>query len=94
MGGKEKANVRFEIVIVNKTGKMFDPSMVSISMQSGNSEAEQIYDSAGGLSGSPSTPLLDGREAKFSVGFNVALATDLVMSVHTDFEHEATIFTS
>jgi Transposase and inactivated derivatives len=62
-----KAYVKFTVTIVNGTGKTFDPSMFSASAQSANLEADEVYDTAGGLNGSPDTKLLKGREAKFVI---------------------------
>ena len=94
MTGKEKNNVVFTITLVNKSGKVFDPTMFSASMQSGNTEAEQVFDSANDVGGSPQTKLLNGREAKFQIAFNVSNPKDLVMEVRPSFEHESVIFTS
>lgn len=76
--------IRFTVTIVNKTGKPFDPTLVYLTMQSGNKEAEQIFDSAKGLNGSPMTKVLDGRESQFDVGFNVKNPKDLVLDVSLD----------
>lgn len=80
-GGKP---MRFTVTIVNETGAVFDPSMAYMTMQSGNEEAEQIFDSEAGMNGSPSTKLLDGREAKFDIAFAVKNPADLVLEFEPD----------
>jgi len=88
-------HIAFDITVVNKTGANYDVSCDSLSMQSGNAEAEQIFDSENGLEGSPSTALLDGRESKFRVGFTVSDPTDLVLQYSScDFDAEPAFFVS
>lgn len=88
------AHLRFEVTIANNTGTDYDPNHFLTSLQSGSTEAEEVYDSAQGLGGSPSTTLLDGREVVFSIGYSVSVPDDLVMEVSPDFDRESVIFTS
>jgi hypothetical protein len=90
----EKANayVRYTITIVNGTGKIFDPSMFSASLQSANVEGAQVFDSENGIGGGPETKLLKGRESKFSIGFGVSDLKDVVLEVTPSFEHESVLF--
>lgn len=88
-----KSSVVFTVTVVNKTGKPYDPSIFMLSMQSGNEEASQIFDSQNNLGGSPSTKILNGREAKFKAAFNVANPKDLVLEVTPGFEYDSVIFT-
>jgi hypothetical protein len=81
----------FDVLVVNNTGKNFDPSMIYMSLQSGDTEGEEVFDSEGGYEGTPSTKLLDGRQAKYKVGFGVADPNDLNTG---DFEQEATLYTN
>jgi hypothetical protein len=85
--------IKLTVTIVNKTGKRFDPSMFTASMQKGNEEAEEIFDSANGVEGAPSTKLLNGREAKFVIAFEAKTSDDLVLEVAPSFEHESVIYT-
>lgn len=84
--------VTFNVTIINDTGKTFDPSMFTATVQSGNTEASEVFDE--GLEGAPMTKLLDGREAKFKIGFAVADAKDLVLEASPDFMSEPVIFTN
>ena len=65
-----------------------------IEVQSGNTEADQVFDSENDVGGGPSTKLLNGREAKFKIAFTVANPKDLVMEVRPSFEHESVLFTN
>lgn len=86
-------SVQFTVKIVNKTGNSFDPSLLYASIQSGNTEGEQIFDSAKGMEGAPSTTVLDGRESTFPIAFGVQDPTDLVLEINTgDWERDSTIF--
>lgn len=87
--------MRFTVIIVNHTGTNFDPSGFSATLQSGNREAEQIYDSGAGI-GRPDTKLLDGREVEFDIAFGVSDPSDLVLEVSPDwdFDRASAIFVS
>ena len=87
-----KAYVRMDITIVNGTSKPFKPSLFSATMQSGNTQASTVFDSQANLGGSPSTTLLPGREAKFSLGFGVTDPKDIVFEVRPSFDHVAVIW--
>ncbi len=86
--------VSFEIKIVNGTSEIFDPLLFSTTMQSGNTEASQVFDSEQGVGGSPSTPVLPGREVVFRQAYGVNDPADLVMQVSPSFDHDPAIFTS
>ncbi len=88
------AYLSFEVKIVNGTTANFDPSAFNSSLQSSNVEAAEVFDSANGFEGSPSTTLLAGREAVFKIGYGVSDPADLVLEVHPDFEHDSVIFTT
>lgn len=89
-------HLKFEIRLVNSTGKPFDPALVYATLQSGNEEAEAVFDSENGVGDSPSTKLLDGREVKWTVGFGVKDPSDLVMEISPDagIEYAGAIFTN
>jgi hypothetical protein len=87
--------VYFTFTIVNKTGKAFDPTLFSVTVQSGSTEAESIYDTGKGISGTPDTKILNNRQATFKKAFSVTDPKDLVVEVNPAvFEYEAIIFTS
>lgn len=86
--------IKFTVTIVNHSPDNYDPSLFHADAQSGNAEAEQIFDSAGGLSGSPSTVLLPEREVTFPVGFSVTDPADLVMQIRPGFDYKDAIFVS
>lgn len=87
------SSVQFTVKVVNKTGAPFDPTLMFLSMQSGNTEAGQIFDFGKGMEGSPNTTVLDGRETTFPVAFGVQDPSDLVLEVNTgDWSKDATIF--
>lgn len=90
-----EAYVAMTVKIVNKTGKPYDPSMFYATMQSGNEEAEQVFDSENDFNGNPDTKVLNGREVKFKIGYGVKDPKDLVLEVTPEpITYEATIFTS
>lgn len=87
-----KAYVKFTVTLVNGTGKMFDPSMVSATVQSANIEGSNVFDS--NVGGSPSTKLLKGREVKYVVAFGVDDPKDIVMEITPGFDYESAMFTN
>jgi hypothetical protein len=76
--------VRFTFTIVNKTGKPFDAGLFLATLQSGNKEATEIYDDQNDINGSPSTKVLNGREAQWDAAYNVKDPKDLVLEVQPD----------
>lgn len=86
--------VSLQITVVNGTGAPFDPVLLTTTVQSGNTEASQIFDSAKGLEGSPSTKILAGRESTYKVAFSVADPKDIVVEFTPDFTHESVLFAS
>jgi hypothetical protein len=88
------AFIVFDVKIVNGTQQNYDPVIFSVTMQSANVEEEQVFDSADGIEGSPSTVLLPGRESVFRIAFGATNPNDLVMEVSPSFEHQSVIFTS
>jgi hypothetical protein len=93
-GDKFKYAVQFTVVIVNKTGKTFDPSMTTANVQSGDVEGEEIFDSANGFNGSPDTKVLNGRQTKFKVAFGVANPKDIVFEFAPGFEYSSQLWTN
>jgi hypothetical protein len=87
------AYVVFEVTITNGTAADYEPLVIT-SVQSGDAEAEEVFDSENGLEGAPSTTLLPGREVTFQIGYGVADAADLVMEVTPGFQYENAIFVS
>lgn len=68
--------------------------MFDASAQSGNVEASQVFDSAQGMEGTPSTTLLPGRESVSTIVFAVTDPDDLVVEVTPGCEYDPAIFTS
>jgi hypothetical protein len=94
-GGEGAAHhVAFTVTIVNNTGKIYEPSMFTTTVQSANAEGDQVYDSQNGMEGAPMTKVLPGRESKFKIAYGVESVEDIVMEVSPGFEYQSTIFTS
>jgi hypothetical protein len=82
----------FTITITNKTGKPYDPTLFNVTAQSVGKESESIYDSDNDLTGSPTTSVLDGRDATFAVGFGVADPADVVLEISPGFDYDSALF--
>ena len=60
-GGEDyDEHVKFTVTVDNKTGESVDLSGFYMTMQSGRSEGEEVFDTDNNLEGSPSTTLLAG----------------------------------
>ena len=83
---KSKLYLKFTVTVVNKSDKPIDLGMTYISVQSGNKEAHQLFDSQSGLQGPPNAKVRRGTESEFDVGFGVVDPDDLVMelALHDD----------
>lgn len=88
------AYLAFDVTVVNGSDDVYETSMFGTSAQSGNTEADEVFDTAQGFDGAPSTKLLPGREATFKIGYGVSTPSDIVMEVSPGFEYQAAIFTS
>ena len=91
---KAPAYAKFKVTIVNGTKEALDASLMYITVQSGDVEAAEVYDSEGGLNGAPQTKVLPGRQATYWVGFGVQNMKDIVMEVSDPLAHEPAIFTN
>jgi len=93
--GNEPSFLRFQITVVNGTAENYDPALFYVTMQSGNVESQEVYDSENGINGSPTTAILPGREGTWPVVFGVMDPADLVMQVKPDLgiSMEPVIFT-
>jgi hypothetical protein len=91
-----KAYLRYTITVVNKSTERLDLGLTYITVQSNNNEAEQVFDSANELEGSPSTKLLKGRESEWDVAFGLANSNDVVMEIalQDDFERPSLIYST
>lgn len=88
------AHVAFTIIVVNGTAAPFDPAMMMVTAQSGNTEASEVYDTENGFGGSPMTTVLPGRETSYKVGFGVSDPNDIVLEFTPSWDHDASIWTS
>ncbi|WP_062464638.1 hypothetical protein [Demequina soli] len=77
--------VAFDVTIDNGTDAAFDPSGFNATVASGDREAEQVFDSAKDVDGSPSTSVQPGRKVTFTIAYGVSDPDDLTMDVSVDF---------
>lgn len=91
---KAPAYLSFPVTVVNGSSTNYDPALFNATVQSANVEGAQVFDSAQGVNGSPSTTVLPGRESAFRVVFGVTDPADLVLEVTPSFEYDPAIFTS
>lgn len=87
------AGLVMDVTIVNGSPTPFDPSMGYATAQTGNTEAEEIFDSENGLEGSPSTSVLPGREVTYKMAFTGTDLDSFVLEFAPSFDHGPLIFT-
>lgn len=78
---KSKRYLKFTVTVVNKSNKPIDLGLTYISVESGNEEAREVFDSISGLRGPPVTKVSKGRESEFDAGFGVADPKDLLLEI-------------
>ncbi len=94
IGGPAPASfVAFDVTVLNGTAADFEPTLL-FSLQSGSTSEEQLFDSGGGLDGTPYQTLLPGRSVAFRIGFGASDPADLVLEVTPGFEYEPVSYTS
>lgn len=84
----------FAVTVTNGSQQNYDPSEFIISVRSGQTEENQIFDTARGLEGSPSTAVLPGQSVTFPVGFTVSDPASVVVQVTPGFQYNAALFTN
>lgn len=82
----------FQVTVANTGDAQFDPALMSLTAQSGNTESEQIFDTANGYEGTPTTVLLPGREVVFDVAFVTADPNDIVLEISPSWDHDTVIY--
>lgn len=87
-------HVQFTISVENGSGEPLDLALFTVTMQSGTSEGDEVFDTDNGMEGSPFTTLLDGRAVEFVVGFGVEDPDDLVMQLAPTWDHDSAFFTN
>lgn len=85
-------HVLFTVTVANESGAGIDLNLFTVSVQSGRTEGEQIFDSENGVDGSPMTTLLDGRDVEFIVAFGIEDPDDIVMQLAPTFDHDDAYF--
>ena len=78
---RSKRYLKFTVTVVNKSNKPIYLGLTYISVQSGNEEAREVFDSMSGLTGPPDTKVMKGRASEFYAGFGVADPKDLVLEI-------------
>jgi hypothetical protein len=93
---KTKRYLKFTVTVRNKSNKPLDLGLTYISVQSGNKEASEVFDSVSGLRGPPATKVSKGRGSQFEVGFAVADPKDVRMEValHEDVVRPTVLYST
>jgi hypothetical protein len=85
------AVVAVDLVLVNGTDRPMNTS-IFVAMVSGGVDAEQVNDTAAGLTGPPGTIIQPGQEVSFTMGFQVQDPADLTMEVRPAYHYTSALF--
>lgn len=93
-GADQAAAVVFTVTVQNDTGANYDPIETYSSVSSGGVEASQVFDSAQGLMGSPSTTVPAGQSATWQEVYSVSDPAQLVYQIAPGYDYDAAVFTN
>ncbi|MBP1242673.1 hypothetical protein ABID92_001431 [Frigoribacterium sp. PvP120] len=93
-GADQAAAVVFTVTVQNDTGANYDPIEAYSSVSSAGVEASQVFDSAQGLMGSPSTAVPAGQSATWQEVYSVSDPAQLVYQIAPGYDYDAAIFTN
>lgn len=88
------AFVVMDVKIKNDGEQNFDPIETYASAQSGDKEAEDIYDSEQDIGSPPSTSVLPGRSTSYKIAYGVQDSKDLVVEIRGRGDGNSAIWTS
>jgi hypothetical protein len=83
-GGETARSVAVKVTVVNGTAKPLDLIGVSVQATAGDQVAEQVFDSAKGIGGSPSQTLSPGQRQTFTVAFGLPSAESADLRVQVN----------
>ncbi len=86
------AYLRWQLTVVNNTGKEFDGSLFLVNAQSGGRVADQVFDD--GLDGGSISTLANGQQAAVTLGFGVADPNNVTLEVAPDLDLTPAVFTT
>lgn len=86
--------VKFHVAVTNRRSTVYQPGMLSIAGTSGTTQAEQIFDSGGGIVTPMGANLLPGETLEWDVAFGVANPSDITLSVTPDIGGTTVIYES
>jgi hypothetical protein len=85
--------MQFTIVVLNKTGELWNPSQLHVRLTSGFQPAVQIYDADQGIVARPRRRLHDGASVRFAVGYWVPDPRHLTLEFEPGFGYASTVIT-
>ena len=93
MGHDLAAAIQFNVTITNGSDVQLQP-MAYGTLSSGGAEGSEIFDTANGINGGPSTVILPGQTVTWPVAYSVNDPADLTMQISPSFEYIDAIFTT
>lgn len=88
-GEGQNLHEKFRVTVTNGTDAVYDPSLLSVAVNSGGEDGDQVFDT--GLDGSPTGKVRPGKSISYDVGFGIADRGDITLTV-SDFRHDDATF--
>ncbi|KHL15696.1 hypothetical protein CLV56_3537 [Mumia flava] len=85
---KKWPQVTFQVTVFNGTDDRYDPSGIYSTASSGGREGEEIFDSANGIDGTPSTTLRPGKKVSFDLAYAVKDADDIDLEISPGYDDD------
>ena len=81
----------FTVVVLNRTGEVWNPSQLHVRLQAGFRPAVQIYDAENGIVARPEQRLADGRSVRFRVAYWAPQQSRLTLEFSPGFGYQPTV---
>jgi hypothetical protein len=83
----------YKVTVKNGTNATFDPTIVQVDAQDGDTAAQEVTDIEKNVGLPPQVKLLPGKSVSWEAVFGLSKTPDVTIQVTPDFDHDAAIFT-
>lgn len=87
-----KSFVVVTVTVANGSLEPYDPSQFMESVQSGDVESSELYDTDNGIGEDPQTRVLPGHKVSWKFGYNVKDPKDVTVEVTPGFDYESVLW--
>lgn len=87
-------HVKMKVTIVNDSDAPLDASFASPTVQSGQREGDEVFDTDNGLEGAPLSSVLPGRTVTFHSAYGIDDPSDIVAEFAPTWDHDYAYWTA